>query len=198
MYPPVLVSPAESLPITVLEVARLLRKVTVVGEGETTQYEVEDQDDIEFQIKGALDHYQGWSGILGISLAKQTWRQDFDRFSRSLSLPLGPAVSIGSVTWRNPAGQVSTVPTSDYTLMSDAGGLARLNFDRGYSLPSDLFEHSAVSVTYDAGFETLPFDIRAAIALRVQLHLDEAAGANGEHLRRVENDLIGKYRRVNI
>jgi uncharacterized phiE125 gp8 family phage protein len=198
MYAPVLVSPAASLPITVLEVARLLRKVVVVGEGESAQYEVEDQDDIEFQIKAALEHYQGWNGILGISLAKQTWRQDFDRFSRSVSLPLGPVVSIGSVTWRNPAGQVSTVPTSAYALMVDAGGVTWLNFDREYVLPTDLYEHSGVSVAYDAGFESLPFDIRAAIALRVQLHLDEAASANAENLRRVESDLVGKYRRMSI
>lgn len=195
MHRPVLVTPATELPVSVEEVARLLNKVTWVDGAA----EVEDEENIEFQIRAAIDHYQGWNGVLGISLAAQAWRQDFDRFDRDLPLVLGPVLPEGfAVTWRNAEGQVSTVAPSAYALRYDLAGRASIRFDAAYAFPSGVYEHGGVSVAYQAGFEELPHDIKAAIVLRVQLHLDEAASATSQYLERAEANLISKYQRFSV
>ncbi len=192
MRNPVLVTPAAELPISVEEVARLINKVTWVGEAA----EVEDAENIEFQIRAAIDHYQGWNGILGISLADQEWRQDYDRFNRDLPIVLGPVLSDGlAVTWRNAEGQISAVSPSSYALRFDRAGRALVRFDSAYSFPGDVYEHDGVSVTYRAGYADLPHDIKAAIVMRVQLHLDEAATSAADILDKREENLVSKYRR---
>lgn len=188
MHRPVLVTPFSVLPVSVEEVKTSLRI-----DGEELDMELESQ------IKAAVAYYEGWGGILGISIMEQEWRQDYDRFDRELCLPLGPVMMNGmSVTWRNPAGQISTVPTSSYALRVDGAGRARIRFDAGYQLPTDLHESGAVSVTYRAGYDPIPEDIKTAIKLRVQMMVDEAAQVNLQHLERAENALLQKYRRMGI
>lgn len=188
MHRPALVTPATELPVSIEEVKLSLR------------IDGDDLDsEIESQIKSAVQHYEGWNGTLGISVSSQQWRQDFDRFDRSLCLPMGPAVAAGmSVSWRNAAGQISTVPTTAYVLRIDPAGRASVRFDAGYSFPNDLHESGAVSVTYTAGYDPVPEDIKTAIKLRVQTMIDEAAKADSQHLERIEEALIGKYRRMGI
>lgn len=107
-------------------------------------------------IAAAVDHLDGWTGILGRCLVEQEWRQDFDAFARILCLPLGPVISVTTVTWRNTAGQVSTVDGIWYSLQIDSGGRYFVRFRDDYSFPSDLYERGAVSVTYKAGYATVP------------------------------------------
>jgi len=186
MHRPVLLTPASELPISVEEVARLLNKVVWNGD----DMEVEDAENIEFAILSAIHHYEGWNGILGISLAVQEWRQDFDAFERELHLPLGPVLPTGM---RVMDGDGVEVPFSDYVLRYDAGGRASIRFNADYLLPA-----GSASVTYQAGFSELPNDIKAAIVLRVQLLLDEAATGNSQYLERAEESLIAKYRRYQL
>lgn len=188
MIRPVLVTPSAELPVSVEEVKLSLR------------WDGDDLDtEIEAQIKAAVDHYEGWNGVLGISIREQEWRQDFAGFESMLYLPIGPVQAEGmAVTYRNAEGQISTLPTSDYAVRYDGGGRAFVRFDTGCSFPGDLYEHEPVSVTYTAGFETVPEDIKSAIKLRVQMHIDEAAKANNEYLTRAESALISKYRRNDI
>lgn len=188
MHRPVLVTPATELPVSVEEVKLSLR------------IDGNDLDsEIESQIKSAVQHYEGWSGVLGISISSQQWRQVFDRFDRSLCLPMGPAVATGmSVSWRDAAGQMSNVPSTSYALRIDIAGRASVRFDGGYAFPNDLHESGAVSVTYTAGYSPVPEDIKTAIKLRVQTMIDEAAKADSQHLERIEEALIGKYRRMGI
>src|SRR5690606_10534121 len=110
---------------------------------------------IEGFIAAAVDHLDGWSGILGRALVEQTWRQDFDCFSGHLRLPLAPVISITSVTWRDTAGQISTVATDDYALLSDALG-PYIKFKSGFSWPGDLNQTNPVSITFLAGYPTTP------------------------------------------
>lgn len=186
MHRPVLVTPATELPVSIEEVKLALRID-----------EVELDAEIRSQIQSAVAHYEGWNGILGISIAEQEWRQDYDRFDRELCLLIGPVQPEQmAVTWRNPDGQISTVPPASYVLRIDSAGRASVRFDAAYQLPSDLHESGAVSVTYRAGYAEVPHDIKSAIKLRVQMMIDEAAQANLQHLERAENALISKYRRL--
>jgi uncharacterized phiE125 gp8 family phage protein len=193
MHRPVLVEEPSILPITVEEVKQALR--------------IDHNDDdlvIDRLIRSAVDHYEGWTGILGICLVEQTWRQDFDGFHGCLYLPLGPVQGIVTVRWRNRDGEMATVSSSHYTLRTDAGGRSYVRFDNGYSRPSGLHESAAVQVEYKAGWpikdgaSTVPHDLRTAIILRVQLSYDEAAENNSENVQRVEHALISKYRRLGI
>lgn len=188
MRRPVLVTPASVLPVTVAEVKVALR---IDGTDLDTE--------IESQIKAAVEHYEGWNGILGVCLVEQTWRQSFDRFERCMMLPLRPVQSIASVKWRNAAGEIATVASSNYALDTDDGGLSFVRFKRGYGYPSGLADSGAVSIEYVAGWPlvegkpTTPEAIKAAIKIRVQMHIDEAAKQGGEALEKMESRLIGTY-----
>lgn len=186
MHRPEIVTPATTLPVSVDEVKLALRF---------------DEDayldsEIEAQIKAAVQHYEGWNGVLGIVISEQGVRQSFDRFERDLCLPLGPVKANGmQVTYRNAAGNMATVATSNYSLRFDAAGRASVRFDAGYSFPSDLHESAAVAVNYTAGWEDAPEDIKSAIKLRVRMMLDATDNASSEYLERAETNLISKYRR---
>lgn len=188
MHRPVLVSPATELPVSIEEVKTSLR--------------IDDDAldmELQSQISSAVAYYEGWGGILGISISDQEWRQDYDRFDRELCLLVGPVVSDDmSVTWRNPEGQISTVPPASYALRIDSAGRASVRFDASYQLPTDLHESGAVSVTYRAGYNPVPEDIKSAIKLRVQMMVDEAAQSNFQNLERAENGLLQKYRPVSL
>lgn len=145
MLRPVLVSPPEMLPVSLEEAKRHLR----------VKHSLED-DLIRGLIGAATVHLDGWTGILGRCLVEQIWRQDFDRFERCLVLPLGPVISVTSVTWRNAAGQIATVASGSYALRTDAGGRSVVSFDRDFTFPIDLHESAAVAVTYRAGYPNIP------------------------------------------
>lgn len=188
MLRPVLVSGPAVLPVTVEEAKLALR---IDGS--------DIDSEIESAIKAAVAHYEGWNGLLGICLVEQTWRIDFGRFERCMFLPLRPVQSITSIKWRQSNGQISTVPSAEYAYRTEAGGSSVIIFRDSYSFPADLHELAPVSVEYVIGWPvvegkaTTPEDLKAAIKLRAQLFLDEAALANSEHLERVEKALISKH-----
>lgn len=193
MHRPVLVTPPAVLPVSVADVKKALR--------------IDSNDDdstIETLIQSAVDHYEGWTGILGICLAEQTWRQIYDRFDRLLCLPLGPVTEPVSVSWRNSAGQVSTVPTASYALETGAGGHSQIRFRNAFTQPSDLYERGAVSIEYKAGWPvvdgkpTVPKDICTAIIARVQIGYEQSANEAGSNLSVIENALISKWRRFSL
>ncbi len=191
MQRPIRVTAPAVLPVSVAEVKKSLRIDSS-----------DDDDVIEALIQAAVDYYEGWTGILGICLVEQTWRQSFDRFERSLCLPLGPVIQAVSVSWRNSAGQVSIVPAESYDLETSAGGQSRIWFRNTFSRPSDLYERSAVSVEYRAGWlivdekPTVPKDICTAIIARVQIGYEQSATDAGSSLSIIEDALISKWRRI--
>lgn len=198
MLRPVLVTAPEALPVSALEVAESIRRVEYGPDGQPLV--IEDEAAIRQLIKSAVAHYDGWSGILGVCLVAQAWRQDFNSFEQKMMLGLRPVQSITSVKWRNEAGQISTVADENYALKTDAGGFSYVRFVNGFSTPSGLYEDAAVSIEFVVGWPivetvpTTPDDIKTAIILHVQKHYDEAAKTNSEILERVERDLISKYR----
>ncbi len=202
MHRPVLVTAPFFLPVSLEEMKQALRILEREGDGNALPHE--DDDLITSEIEAATAHYEGWTGILGICLVDQTWRQDFDGFCRGLHLPIGPVIAPVSVIWRNRAGQIATVNQAEYSLEADAGGRSWLRFRDAYSLPSDLYERRSVTVEYRAGWptvegaSTVPSDIKAAIKLRVVAAYDEAARDGAKNLERIERDLISKYRRFAI
>lgn len=189
MFGPVLVTAATALPVTVEEVKIPLR------------IDHTDLDSaIESAIRSAVAHYEGWTGILGISLVEQTWRVSFGRFERDMYLPLRPVQRITEINWKDADGISSAVADTEYTLQTDAGGTTYASFFDAYTFPTGLFEKAPVSIDYVAGWPvvdgkaTTPADLKAAIRMRVQMEIDEAGTVNRDHLKDFERELIRKYK----
>lgn len=196
MFRPVLVTAPTALPVSLEDVKTALRVDGTDSDAEITRL-----------IKSAVDHYEGWSGVLGICLVAQTWRQDFGRFEDKMGLRLRPVQSVSAVRYRNAAGQISTVASASYALKQDDGGRYYVRFVNDFSAPSDLYEDAPVSIEYVVGWPltegdnpkpTTPADIQTAIIMRVQKHLDEAARENWDFLDRAERDLTSKYRSLSV
>lgn len=111
-----------------------------------------DDDDalIEGLIGAAVDHLDGWTGVLGRCLVEQTWQQDFEAACQILPLPLAPVISIVAVTYTNANGDTAAVDRADYALKTDAGGRSAVMVRAG-AVP-----HGPISVTYVAGYATSP------------------------------------------
>ncbi len=193
MHRPVLVTAPAVLPVSVADVKKALRIDST-----------DDDDLIESLIRAAVDYYEGWTGILGLCLVEQAWRQSYDRFDRLLCLPLGPVIEPLSVSWRNVAGEISTVPDASYSLETSAGGQSEIRFRNAFLQPSDLYERGAVSVEYKAGWPvvegkpTVPKDICTAIIARVQIGYEQSATEASAALSVIENALISKWRRFSL
>ncbi|MCM2455307.1 hypothetical protein HGO37_07920 [Rhizobium sp. CG4] len=202
MHRPVLVTAPSALPVTLNEMKIALR--IAERDGDNNILEHEDDGLITDEIRSAVEHYEGWTGILGIVLSEQTWRQSFDGFAGCLDLPLGPVSSISAARYRNAAGQVATIAANEYALDVSSSGEASIRFRNAYERPSDLYERASLQVDYLAGWpvvndkSTVPADIKTAIKIRVQLSYDESARAGADILSRVEEALIGKYRRLSL
>ncbi len=128
-------------------------------------------------IGAATEMVDGWTGSIGQALCEQTWRQDYDYWTRPLRLPLWPVISVSSVTYIDQNAATQTLSASNYTLRRDALG-AYLDFDDDFEFPTlEVNVRAVISVTYVAGYEdddatspptaTVPERIRVAILLLV-------------------------------
>lgn len=166
----------------------------------------DDDDDLITALIGvAVDHVDGWSGILGRALMTQTWRQDFNCFRPSLRLPLAPAASITSITYLDPNGDQQTVDPANYALWADGAG-PLVYFVTGFAYPAISIEGKAVSVTYVAGYgdaDAVPAPIKAAILLLVGQWYENREAAiiapgTMQTLPFAVDALLAPYRRVGV
>ena len=199
MHRPVLITPPAIQPVTLAEEKLHLR------------VDHNDEDKlIESLIRAATEHLDGWTGILGRCLVEQVWRQDHDRFAREITIPLGPVIAVQLLTWRDPAGQLSTVPSGCYDLRTDEAGTAVVRFDADYVFPANLHESRAVTITFKVGHETnpgppatstVPDPLKVAILLLVGHWYQnrEAVSATGmASLPFAVEALIAPYRRMQL
>ncbi|MDH2092099.1 head-tail connector protein [Rhizobium pusense] len=190
MHRPVRITAPEALPVSLEEVKKALR--------------VDSADDDEMLtnlIRSAVDHYEGWTGVLGICLVVQAWRQSYDRYDQCLRLPLGPVIAVDGVTTRDAAGTETQIPTTDYAVETDAAGRSYVRFVDGFTMPGDVAPRSAISIEYSAGWPilddkpTVPADILTAIIARVQIGYEQTATDAGQTIANMERALIAKWRR---
>ena len=190
MHRPIRVTAPAMLPVSLDDVKKALRVDSA-----------DDNDLLTNLIQSAVDHYEGWTGILGICLVEQTWRQSFDRYEHCIRVPLGPVIAVDAITTRNEAGTEIPVPPSDYTAETDAAGRPFVRFADAFSMPNDIAARSAISVDYRAGWPivdnkpTVPADIRTAIIARVQIGYEQTATDAGKTIASMESALISKWRR---
>ena len=199
MHRPVLITPPAIQPVTLAEAKLHLR------------VDHNDEDAlIQSLIRAATEHLDGWTGILGRCLVEQVWRQDHDRFAREMSIPLGPVIAVQSITWRDPAGQLNTVPSGSYDLRIDEAGNAVIRFDADYVFPTNLHESRAVAITFKAGYptnpgppatSTVPDPLKVAILLLIghwYQNREAVSAAGMASLPFAVEALIAPYRRMQL
>ncbi len=158
---PVLLTPPATLPVSLAEVKARLR------------IDHDDEDaDLGALLAMAVAVLDGRSGLLGRCLMAQTWRVDLARFPLGdwIVLPFDPVISIASVSYIDPAGDVQTLTADAYTLLQTGTGPA-LHLTPGFSWPSVADRPAAVSITVIAGYgndaEDVPGPLRHAILTMV-------------------------------
>src|SRR5690606_1371817 len=199
MHRPVLITPPAIQPVTLAEAKLHLR------------VDHNDEDTlIESLIRAATEHLDGWTGILGRYLVEQVWRQDHDRFAREMIIPLGPVIAVQSITWRDPAGQLNTVPSGCYDLRTDEAGNVIIRFDVDYVFSTNLHESRAVAITFKAGHitnhgspatSTVPDPLKVAILLLVGHWYQNREAVNAAGMASLPfavEALIAPYRRMQL
>lgn len=156
---------------------------------------------IQGLLDAAVQHVDGFAGVLGRALMQQTWTQDFDCFG-DLCLPLAPVISV-VVTYYDLSNSQQTLASSVYSLLTSAAGpVISLNY--GQVWPSVRSRQDAVRVTFVSGYpdaDSVPAPIKAAIAL-LTAHWyanREAVGVgNSTVLPLAVDALLAPFRRVGV
>jgi uncharacterized phiE125 gp8 family phage protein len=129
----------------------------------------DDDADLEAYLDAAIEHLDGYAGILGRALINQTWRQDFSGFGCAMRLPLEPLQSVSAITYYDGAGAQQTLATSVYEVVTDDRS-PFVALKSGQSWPVTFARRDAVSVTFIAGYGAAATDVPARIKQAIKLH----------------------------
>jgi len=108
---------------------------------------------------------------LGRPLVSQSWTAKMDGFpdSDEIELPLPPLVSVTTVKYVDPDGELQTFSSAYYTV-DTSGVCGRIYLNYGYSWPDIRLEPNAVRIEFVAGYgdaSAVPEDVRAWMLLRI-------------------------------
>lgn len=156
-------------------------------------------------LQAAVDHLDGYSGVLGRCLINQTWRVDFWTWQPAFRLPFPDVSSISSVVYSDVDNAEQTVSESLYELIEDAQGALVKTLD-DFTDPTLYDDRSdAVRITFVAGYgddaADVPSAIKAAILLMVghwYQHREAVTAGSTETLPMAVEALITPYRRVGL
>lgn len=191
MLAPVLTQPAEEAPVT-LEDVKVHCRVD----------HSEDDTLLEGLMGAATAHLDGWAGVLGRALVTQTWSQRFSGFTDRLRLPVGPVVSVSSLTYFDGDNVQQTLSTSVYDLLHDALG-AYVARKPGQTWPGAYDRPDAITVTYVSGADAaeVPAPIKAAILLLVGHWYANREAVSAEAMKDLPlavDSLVRPYRRIGV
>lgn len=124
----------------------------------------DDDDLIALYLEAATAAVEGPTGI-GIPLRPATYKLTLEGFPCGcIVIPLRPVTGVTAITYRDTVGVTQTLDPAAYIVDVATGTVAR---PVGGSWPSTMATPFAVTVTFTAGFETIPADLQAAILLTV-------------------------------
>lgn len=161
----VVVTPPDPADVVSLEEAKLHLHVTH-----------NDEDSlIPIYIAAALAHIDGPEGWLGRCIGVQTLEARLDGFCSNIRLPYPEVTTVLSVKYLDASGLEQTLPATDYETFGSV-----ITPAYGKAWPSARSSREAVRIQYEAGYETVPEAIRAAILLMVgDLHANRETAAVG-------------------
>lgn len=114
-------------------------------------------------IQAAQDFVEGPAGM-NLALGTQTWELSLDCFPSVIRIPIEPVQSITSITYIDPDGNQQTLADFDADTKASPALIAPVS---GSTFPQTKRQFNAVTVTFEAGFNPVPEDIRAALLLLV-------------------------------
>lgn len=183
-FAPVQTVPPTGLPVSIFE-ARAHLRVDGTDEDEL----------IAALIEAAVDHLDGWSGILGRCIMAQTWRQDFDCFEGCIRLPF-PDVQSVTVQYYDTANTLQTVSATNYYLVNRVDG-SRIEISPYSVWPVTALRPDAVRVTMVCGYTTVPASLKAAILLHIgALYVNRESVSETSLLPFAYDALVQKHRMV--
>lgn len=162
--------------------------------------EADDDVLIEALLQSAVDHFDGYMGVLGRCLVNQVWISPFDEFkpSQFILLPF-PDVSAVTVLYDDTTGAEQTLTTSNYSFGSAHGG-GFVQFKKSTLPTLQVDNPSPVRIEFTAGFgdaNAVPEGIKTAIKLLV-CHWFENRGDNEVGLPQAIDALTRQYRMPRI
>jgi uncharacterized phiE125 gp8 family phage protein len=128
-----------------------------------------DDDLIEtFLIPGAISAAERYTGItieqIGIDSPPVYATQKFDEWGSYLELEKSPVIEVVSITYIDGNGDTQTWADANWVL--DTRGQRAIIYPAyGISFPIARSQPMAITVEYDAGYESYPADIRIAILM---------------------------------
>lgn len=188
--------------------APLLAPVTLAAAKQHLAVDHDEHDErIQLAIEAATAHLDGYSGILGRALVRQTWREcsSFWPAGRCLPLALAPVLSVASIKCRTASGSEVTLPESAYRVLAEASD-PKLLISISADLPALEQSPDAVTITYQAGYGDagdVPAPLRAAILMMVgdQYRFTETAvlgAASAVPMSVTVDRLVTPFRRLRV
>lgn len=128
----------------------------------------DDDANAQAVLDAATAHFDGRDGILNRALTTQTWKLYMDSFpdgEDAFQIPLPPLQSVDSIEYVDVDGTTQTLSTSLYRVTGGYSQPARVQpaFDEDWPTTRDV--NNAVTVTFTAGYNTVPNPIKMAIKL---------------------------------
>lgn len=124
----------------------------------------DDDDLISLYLDAATAAVEGPTGI-GIPLRSATYRLTLDAFPcDSITIPLRPVTAVTSVQFKDTSGVTQTLTPTAYVADFAMGTVSRAI---GGSWPPTAPLPGSVTITFTAGFATIPADLQAAVLLLV-------------------------------
>lgn len=163
-----------------------------------------DDDDgvLSGYLKSAVQHLDGYRGVLGRCMVNQGWSVSFSAWSPVLPLPF-PDVSVAVVTYLDGDGLPVVLDAAQYELIEGATG-ARLVFHQ-FSAPLLYAQSCApITVSLTAGFGPAATDVPAPLVHAIKLlaahwyENREAVGKVQSALPMGVAALISPYRWVSV
>lgn len=139
---------------------------------------------------------QGAEHLTDRALMTQTLELSLDGFPSVIKLPRPPLVSVTSVKYVDQAGAEQTLVSTDYQLDA-ASEPARLMPAYGETWPTTRNQVNAVTIRYQAGYTTVPDQIKSWMLLRIgMLYANRESVATGISVAQVPyvDRLLDAYR----
>ena len=150
-----------------------------------------DSDDestlIEGMVAAATAHIDGPDGWLGRAIGVQTLEARFDGGTRAARLPFPPIVEVEQVRRSDGEAAMTWTPFTDFELIGDTVYAASA-WDGTRNAAGE-----AVSITYRAGYETVPAPIIAAILLMTEDLYRNRGNVRGGQVERVNMPVASEH-----
>lgn len=147
-------------PVSVSEVRRHL------GLGEDSETELEIEDLLPAAVSTVETHAR-------IALLEQTWELTMDRFPRLIELWRPPIRQVVSVKYFDPDGDEKTLDSADYEVDTKSRPGRILPVHEKFWPETDV-RMNAVTVEFEAGFDTVPWAAKLAVILAIKCPGGEA------------------------